>query len=370
MRNTSQRLLWRPLFVALAGALFCFWTTLGNELTLCVTTGCALYQDVTLGGVSLWYYGMGVFMLLSVLAVSGSGAVGLLLSGLCLLGDIGLLLLMAVTAPCFSCLTVAVFFALTYAAFRYDLRPREDRAAERPTGISWLLCLWALVWLVNVSSVMRAQIGPWALQGDMEKAGIHIYFSPSCSSCQKALKMLSGNIEAAFYPVAEKDEDVAAVARMAVLRRQGKTLYQAVQQTQQEDLSLPFWKQWLPSMVLLRFRMLRNKAHVFIAGGKAVPFFEYRGLPAHVAQKADAEELKRLRREAEEAMRGTGATPRFTPRDEGGEPARQSMGEEVLRAPAPVSTSGAASGPAHDAVSVPLQDGVAGSCGGPAPCPD
>ncbi|MDD6181104.1 MAG: hypothetical protein PUB01_03395 [Desulfovibrionaceae bacterium] len=340
MKTSPRRLLWQPLAAALAGALFCFWMTLDSE-SLCVTTGCALFQDASVGGVSLWHYGMAAFMLLSVLAVSGFGAAGRLASGCCLLGDVLLLALMAATAPCASCLIVALFFALTYGAFRREARPRESRG--KTPSASWLLWAWALLWAINILAAGRNALGPWVMQGDPEQAGIHLYFSPSCPSCIKALKVLSGNIGAAFYPVAETDGDVAAVLRMEQLRRAGSTLYEAQQQAMQEAPELSLWRQWAPEVALLRFRMLRNKAHVLAAGGRAVPYIEYRGLPAHIAQKADAEEMARLRREAAEALRDAGATPRFTPR-----------GRE-----------------AREDVRIPVDlEGISGSCGGSAPCPE
>lgn len=334
MKDSSRRVLWGPLSVSLGGALFCFWATLGHELSLCVTAGCKLFLDASVGGISLWYYGMGAFMVLSVAAVSGMGRLGSVLAGLCLLGDVGLLALMAMSAPCVSCLAVALIFAVTYATFR------KTHITGGQSSTSWLLLAWALLWLINISAVGQAYLGSWAMQGDPEQAGIHVYFSPSCPSCQKALYALSGNIEAAFYPVVEKDEDVAYVAHMLRLQQQGLNLATAHEQAMRQAQSISGWKIWSPDIMLLRFRMLRNKAHIFISGANAVPFLEYRGIPAHVAQIADAKELARLRHEAEEAMRGIGATPLYTPRSED----RSKNAEK------------------------PMQDSIGGSCYGAAPC--
>mgnify|MGYP000972099112 FL=1 len=106
------------LCLALLAAAFCFWSAAGNDLGLCVTGGCALYQDATVAGVSLWWVGSGVFLLLGLLALLGAAGLGRALSALALLADTALLLLMALTAPCSNCLVVAVFFALLYRSFR------------------------------------------------------------------------------------------------------------------------------------------------------------------------------------------------------------------------------------------------------------
>lgn len=114
----SREILTGSLCVTLLAAAFCVWSAFGNDVNFCVTAGCSLYQDFTVGGVSLWWLGTGTFALLALLALLGAAAAGRLLAGLALLGDICLLLLMALTAPCVSCLVVAVFFALSYLGFR------------------------------------------------------------------------------------------------------------------------------------------------------------------------------------------------------------------------------------------------------------
>jgi len=45
------------LAAALLGMLFCIWTALGNEVAFCVTAGCSLYQDLVIGGLSMWWIG-------------------------------------------------------------------------------------------------------------------------------------------------------------------------------------------------------------------------------------------------------------------------------------------------------------------------
>lgn len=97
------------LAAALLGMLFCIWTALGNEVAFCVTAGCSLYQDLVIGGLSMWWIGTAAFGVLACLALLGAVPAGHFLAGLTLLGDIFLLLLMALTSPCVSCLVVACF---------------------------------------------------------------------------------------------------------------------------------------------------------------------------------------------------------------------------------------------------------------------
>ena len=133
------------LAAALLGMLFCIWTALGNEVAFCVTAGCSLYQDLVIGGLSMWWIGTAAFGVLACLALLGAVPAGHFLAGLTLLGDIFLLLLMALTSPCVSCLVVACFFALTYWLFRRALH-RDDR---RPQERSLLLCAWLVLFVVN-----------------------------------------------------------------------------------------------------------------------------------------------------------------------------------------------------------------------------
>ena len=103
---------WIPggaLAAALSGHALLHLTALGNEVAFCVTAGCSLYQDLVIGGLSMWWIGTAAFGALVFLALLGAVPAGHLLAGLILLGDIFLLLLMALTSPCVSCLVVACF---------------------------------------------------------------------------------------------------------------------------------------------------------------------------------------------------------------------------------------------------------------------
>ncbi len=319
------------LCLALLAAAFCFWSAAGNDLGLCVTGGCALYQDATVAGVSLWWVGSGVFLLLGLLALLGAAGLGRALSALALLADTALLLLMALTAPCSNCLVVAVFFALLYRSFR---KTALSRARTSQGGRSLLLAAWLVLFLVNLGAVGRSQAGVWAMT-DNEDAAVRVFFSPSCPSCRDAVAALSGHVDVAFCPLAENDADVQTTARMLRLLDDGTSMIDALLKARAESPQAT--ASLHPDMLLLRFRMLRNKAHVLSTGSQTVPFLEYRGLPSMLAQK---------NREREERRAAPPAQP-----------------------PAPAPGQPPAQPPEHEDAHLPVEPLTAGQCGGANPCP-
>ena len=273
------------LAAALLGMLFCIWTALGNEVAFCVTAGCSLYQDLVIGGLSMWWIGTAAFGVLACLALLGAVPAGHFLAGLTLLGDIFLLLLMALTSPCVSCLVVACFFALTYWLFRRALH-RDDR---RPQERSLLLCAWLVLFVVNAGQVVRMQGEVWSISENSDQATVRMFFSPSCSACREGIGILSGSVGVAFCPVAENDAEGARVERMLLLLEEGKTRKEAVAACQNVEEPGP-WAFLHPGQWGLRLRLQRNRAHIFNAGSRTVPFFEYHGLPAMLKKQAQPPE--------------------------------------------------------------------------------
>ena len=141
--------------MAALAAGFCIWSALGNEVNLCVTSGCALFQDTSIAGISLWWAGGVMFAALGAAALMGAAPLGMILAGLALLGDIGLLLLMSVTAPCVSCLIVACLFAMIYAGFRQAAHRSHSGLPNDKPGRSLLLVVWSVLFVVNVGTALR-----------------------------------------------------------------------------------------------------------------------------------------------------------------------------------------------------------------------
>ena len=314
------------LSLAVLAAGFCIWSAFGNEVNLCVTSGCALFQDTSIAGISLWWAGGITFAALGAAALMGAAQLGVVLAGFALLGDIGLLLLMSVTAPCVSCLIVACLFAMIYCGFRQVAhRTRSGMPNEKP-GLSVLLLIWGLLVIVNVGTALRTQADVWAITDNSTDATVRMFFSPSCPSCQEGIALLSGRVDVAFYPLAESESDLYKTARMLRLMDNGASIAEALAKAQ--DAPAPsVLAATAPDMLLLRLRMLRNKAHVFMAGSQTVPFFEYHGLPAMLKKNT-----------------------------------KQQAGQASLpQAPTPP--------PAAGSTDLPLDPQVAGQCSGTTPCP-
>lgn len=201
------------------------------------------------------------------------------------------------------------------------------------------------MFIVNVGAVARSQSALWPITENGDEATVRMFFSPSCPSCREGVALLSGHVDVAFYPLAENDNDIYKVANMRRLLDTGMNLAEALAQSQ-EALRPSGLGAWSPDLLWLRFRMLRNKAHVFSSGAQTVPFFEYHGLPAMLVKQS---------------KKNSSAQSQATPPQA---PASQSQSlppapEPPLAAPPQLGTD----------AELPLDPQVAGQCGGPAPCP-
>lgn len=300
----ERRFLGLPALLSLIGIAFSLWNLWGNPETLCVTEGCSLFQDFTVAGISLWWLGVVGFAVLLGCAATGYGFLGLLLSGMGLVLDGILLLIMLVTAPCFNCLLIALMLALTYATFR----AAEHDYRRGPLGLSILLAIWSVLFVVNAGGIVRSSVGPWALEipasrtatssrmeaispASSDDAAVHIYFSPSCTACQGLVAAAGGEHgmgpgqQAAWYPVAEDSRDIIIIADIINRMRTGASLDIAMKAAlvAAPDRVSP-WNLSSPSMLALQFRLWRNKAHVLETGSARLPFVEFRGAPAILMQ--------------------------------------------------------------------------------------
>jgi hypothetical protein len=284
--NHLRKILVGSLCITLLAVMFCVWSAFGNDVNLCISAGCSLYQNFTINGISLWGLGVSVFSVLALMAIVGAANFGRLLAGIALFCDICLLLLMALTAPCVSCLIVALFFAASYMSFRFAAEDRISRAGKSNgrSGNSVLLWVWLALFTINLGAVARSQAGIWPIiESRHEEVTTRLFFSPSCSSCREAVGILSGRVDVAFYPLCENDADLYKIVKMRKLLDTGANMAEALSQAQ--EVQIPDgMSSYTPDMLLLRFQLLRNKAHVRAAGSEIVPFLEYQGLPAMLKQ--------------------------------------------------------------------------------------
>ena len=355
MKN-SHGVLSGTLCLALVAVAYCVWTAFGNDVNVCVTEGCSLYQDANLGGVSLWWIGAVTFAVLALLALVGAARVGRVIAGLALAGDILLLLLMAATAPCISCLGAALFFAGVYTCFRRaDMDPQGKGG---PTRRSILVLCWLVLFLINAGASARLAASVWSISDPSGAPSVRVFYSPSCAACAQAIDALSGNVSVAFYPVAETPDDVYMVAAMREAVDSGRNMKEALEMAKKAE-NPGGLAAISPDMLWLRLRLLRNKAHVYLSGSQSVPFIEYHGLPSMLAAKPDKKARRQSAGRQEEAA-AQDAAPR---------PSASSLPLEPVTGGLTPRGGNAAT---EDTFGSPdlFADPVAGSCGGQTPCPE
>ncbi len=278
-RSSAPLIMPWPLLVALLGLVFCAWSAYGNAFQICLSVGCEISKDMSIGGISLWWFGCAAFATLIILSFSGRPVLGVVVSGFFLVADMALLLLMLMTASCLSCLIVAVFFALAYTAFRYAGKGYD------PVSRSWLILVWFALMVANLGGVLRENMTPWAMVGP-EEPSVNVYFSPTCPACLDVLTVMAPNPTAAFYPVMKKESEFDMVAHMADALAEGKNIQQALIHAQSAHEDMP--KQGLFSLMMLRLRLLFNEAYLARNGMHVVPVVEYKGLPAFLVPKGSA----------------------------------------------------------------------------------
>jgi hypothetical protein len=187
--------------IALAGFLFCIMSALGITDNLCVTEGCDVYQGYTVAGVSLYWVGAAVFLLLAMISLwPGSYGVLAILTGLVLVGNFVFLIMQFLLWPCTSCLIVAALLGI----FAWCL------SIHVKSGLRMLCMVWLLLFSANLLLLARDSIPPWPVLGKTN-AEIQVFFSPSCPACREVVEnfLHRPDIEpyVAFYPVAKDDGD-------------------------------------------------------------------------------------------------------------------------------------------------------------------
>ena len=292
----STNILVLPLFLSVLAFVFCLWIGLGNRFEICVTAGCTLFEDAKLAGISMWWYGAAAFTALGICSACRYPGAGFVLAWVFLFADALLLTLMIFTAPCINCLVVAGFFFLIFLCLRKADRDSGYMSFQKPAK-SLLVTLWSVLFIINIGAVLKSEVSTWSLGGNEKTASVHLFYSPSCSACRQAVEALAGKVDVAYYPVAEYPQDFARIAYMVSAVKKGETVNAAFQQAQSAK-PLPFMQEFTPEALLLKFRILRNKAHVYQSGSKVIPFIEYRGLPSQLTRNMRSE-IARL--EAEKA---------------------------------------------------------------------
>lgn len=261
---------WGSFILALLGVAYCAVLASPLQESLpCPSSGCHLFRDVAVAGISFWWIGTAAFAALALLCLSRFHALALLAAGLCLAADCVLLVVMFFTAPCLTCLGAALLFAIIYFCLRRPASARYQTAT--PTRPSLLLLLWGALFIANLGAAAAEQAGDWILTGPAE-SDRRVYFSPSCPACREAISVFAG--QAAFIPVAENDEDYQAIINMHAAVQDGKSITEALAAAYAEPVSLS-----PDAYVLLRLRLLRNKGTVLGLGFTKLPLLMINGMP-------------------------------------------------------------------------------------------
>ncbi len=271
MVYASQRppVFWGGVCAALLGAAFCALQAGPADTGIpCPSTGCRLFHDLTLWGVSLWWFGTAFFAAVVLLCLRRQRTWAFFLTGLALAADCLLLALMLLTAPCLPCLGAAALMGLLFFLLRRDPDDRRQNPARLPV----LLFLWAVLFAASVAAAGAESLGRWVLYGAGD-ADRRVYFSPSCPACREAIAAFAGH--AAFLPVAENDADFVAIARMQAAAADGKTITEALAfALEGQGEGLP-----LARSMLLRLRLWRNRAEVLRLGFDKLPLLTINGMP-------------------------------------------------------------------------------------------
>lgn len=254
------------VFIALIGAAYSAAGAQGLTDSVCVTTGCELYKGLELFGYSVWWYGTAGFTLVGLLVLLGRTGLARFAAGVGLLIDVGLLGLIALTAPCLACLIAGFLLLLLFIVL------------ATPMGIPGrvIAIAWLLVFSPNVIGAMKSITDPWPIYGEAD-APIRLYFSPSCPSCllstSEALEVYPD--DSALFPVAESDADKRKVAALVRHLEDGAPMPQDLDAFFKKAASRPMPE---PDPEL-RWKLFRNELALSSLGSETVPFLMIRGRP-------------------------------------------------------------------------------------------
>lgn len=263
------------LLFALLGLAWCAYISFPAEVQApCATSGCELFRDSKIAGLSLWWIGGAFFFALAVVCLRGKSFLAARFLALALFLDALLLIVMFFTAPCLDCLVVAACMGLCLLS----LLLQRHGGVPPKTGYITLLSVWFGLFLANGVLAVNENLPPYIMEGE-ESTDIRLFFSPSCPACREAIKTLGD--KAALYPVEEKEGDFEAILRLQHLLRDPDISYEEALKKCLDPLA-PTPEITLLKNLELRFQLLRNKATVFRQGFRALPLIEINGMPGFV----------------------------------------------------------------------------------------
>lgn len=282
--SLSKRSAYGTALVAFAGAIFCALNATKNLNAICITTGCEIFKDISIYGISLWWIGTALFITLTLLNLFNLRTTALLLAFSAVVIDLGFMLLMIFTAPCVPCL---VFAAILFLVFFMQCSVLKRRS----TLVLPVLIIWALLFTPNVFSTVNEEIGTWAIYGN-QQSDVQVFFSPSCTACRKLIPSLSkndsGNIT--YYPIAETDEDLEKIFLMQNAVNDGTSMYiafnRAIRGTT-DSVAIPFM-----ARMKLQWNLFRNKSKLASMGVTRIPVLITNGVPSSLLSNGQKQGTK------------------------------------------------------------------------------
>ena len=272
------------ILVALLGLILCVFE-LSSKNGECLTQACSVQQSFTLFGFSLWWFGMGLFSILFILAILNQNRIAGIISGLALFGDCFLLLIMLFSAPCIACMTMACLIALIYGLFTRRRKLGIYFDSEKHINLKKvLLRTWGILFIMLIGQVLHNLASPWAIYGPdrLEKMTALAYFSPNCPACRQLI-MSTPDAEIPtirWCPVPEDSESVAYIAYMKQKLDEGMSFKEAFIATKDaQNLEIPKFA------IPMQIRLLINHAHVLAGGRNALPHIVNYGIPRAFTHK-------------------------------------------------------------------------------------
>ena len=266
---------WAGMIIALLGAGLCAASALGRTEAVCFTDGCALFQDYAFFGVSLWWWGTVGFLAIALPALFGQTKFAFFVACLALIVDLGLLVWMALSAPCATCLLAALFFLGAFLALLPS--PGSGRQAAKVLAL-----VWALAFSPNLFAAAQEPLSPWPLYGTAD-APMRVFFSPNCPACRDTVAdTLRYGENAALFPVAESDKDMEDIERLAAALAKGQDFAKAFAALAAPG-GLPAEELGMVDNLHLRLRLSRNRVALLRAGADRVPFSMVSGRPKSTA---------------------------------------------------------------------------------------
>lgn len=275
--SLSKRSAYGTALFAFAGAIFCALNATQNLNAICITTGCEIFKDISVFGISLWWIGTALFITLALLNLFNFRTTALLLALSAVIIDLGFLLLMIFTAPCVPCL---VFAAILFLLFFMQCAMLKRRSVL----VLPIFIIWVLLFTPNIFSTVNEEIGTWAIYGS-QQSDVQVFFSPSCTACKSLIPKLSqndsGNIT--YYPIAETDEDVERIFLMQNAVKDGTSIYiafnRAIRDTT-DAITIPFM-----TRMQLHWNLFRNKSKLASMGVTRIPVLITNGVPSSLFSK-------------------------------------------------------------------------------------